>query len=728
MHDAIVIKGVAPAKPNVVSDGGLKHAGRGFAYGTFGTWEPGREWAQITPEELSFARPVWDGFLSRPYGILLAGIIPGVFNSSTRAELAGLISALAKPIALHIALDNKSVADRACAITEGIYLHRKPWRLLSDGDLWCIVAKLINARGPDATRISWTKGHAGWQWIASQTDNATTVANGQADFAASKGAAALGFDSEVVALDYHARKMKAYESLVARLQVHAAKLIMYDKQRREEDGIVNEGKNQPVRIADIPDQPSRCCFTEGAPLAFMSLPPECAIHDISTSNSMFNDTSSLHVFWSATRWRCDPQARPTTWLELFALFRLWGGGPRDPDPHLPRPPLMPSIKAFTKASKALFKIIAEGGALEMLRPAKGKAFHLAQYGMEVHLPAVRAELCLEAGVATTIHNMLSRIRLIKQGEHKGKLKASAAPLPKKEPWFDMLAPGPTPLNNILNSRRDNLHNNIMIRGERGDHRELKPQFFYLSCPSCSNARDCAHVKLFTTTARGLTCSKCKKSTSSTRWCCEHGTPWTRCPVHRETGFRCGARSLSTFKGSKSGLRQASLKALKGRQAKLSRLGSLGEPKSLLVFSRNSVGSHSNKGTLVHRKIGKRRGKRPTPKREGGGGRLGMPNNKVLANEYPESPNSLGVGIDEHVHDYSHIISTSRHWQAHMGQGQPEGDTTSHKYHNAGSEIGTALNPAKKARLSKPFSTHASRCRGNCPAVWTIESYCEACHG
>ena len=93
---------------------------------------------------------------------------------------------------MHIALDNKSVVDRACAIAEGTYLHRKPWRLLSDGDLWSIVAQLIAARGPDTTRISWTKGHAGWQWIANQTDNATTVANGQADFAASKGAAALG--------------------------------------------------------------------------------------------------------------------------------------------------------------------------------------------------------------------------------------------------------------------------------------------------------------------------------------------------------------------------------------------------------------------------------------------------------------------------------------------------------------------------------------------------------
>jgi hypothetical protein len=240
-----VIAGSAPVKPNVVTDGGLKHAGKGLAFGTFGTWEPGREWVQITPEELSFARPIWEGYMQRPSGILLAGIIPGVFNSSTRAELAGLISALAKPVALHIALDNASVANRARAIAEGSYTHRKPWRLRPDGDLWAIVANLIQARGPKTTRVSWTKGHAGWHWIAMQSDNATTVANGQADLAAGKGEAVTGAGGEGTALDYHARKIKAYEGLVARLQVHAAQLIGEDKRRRADMGIANEGSDSP---------------------------------------------------------------------------------------------------------------------------------------------------------------------------------------------------------------------------------------------------------------------------------------------------------------------------------------------------------------------------------------------------------------------------------------------------------------------------------------------------
>ena len=116
-----LISGTAPAKPNVASDGGLKHSGRGYAYGTFGTWEPGREWPMLTPEELAFARPVTFYCVPRPSGIMLAGIVPGVYNSSSRAELGGVISGLAKPVPVHIALDNKAVADRASAIVTGTF-------------------------------------------------------------------------------------------------------------------------------------------------------------------------------------------------------------------------------------------------------------------------------------------------------------------------------------------------------------------------------------------------------------------------------------------------------------------------------------------------------------------------------------------------------------------------------------------------------------------------------
>ena len=36
----------------------------------------------------------------------------------------------------------------------------------------------------------------------------------------------------------------------------------------------------------------------------------------------------LHLFLKGLRWKLENQARLTTWLEIFAVFRLLGGGGR----------------------------------------------------------------------------------------------------------------------------------------------------------------------------------------------------------------------------------------------------------------------------------------------------------------------------------------------------------------------------------------------------------------
>jgi hypothetical protein len=497
---------------------------------------------------------------------------------------------------------------------------------------------------------------------------------------------------------------------------------------------MNEGKQQAHRIIGVPIQRPRPGFTEGFPLTLNSLPPACAIHDISDSTtSILTNMTSIHMFWASLRWKVDHQARPTTWLELFALFRIMGGGPRETDPHLPRLPFMPSIKAFIKASKALFKIVAEGEALELLRAAKGKAFLLDSYGLEVHLTAVRAEICLDDGLASRLHSMLSSIRLIKQGTHKGSLKASAAPLPKKEPWADILASAPAPIVTMMNNRKTRRLDNISMRGERGDYREQRPQSFILVCPTCATPRDCVNVRLFTTIARGLTCNNCKKSTSSTRWCCSHGASWTSCPIHREAGFRCGSHSQAPNKASFQGNRWTrslkTSKASRSRQGILSKIGSLGEPKRLPSSCVNSVRSTTRKKTLVFKKTIKRQGSPPQQRESGWRGPDALHDfQNPIKNEHTRNHN------EQHRDRVSYYVhSTSKYWLAHSTSEQPEGSTTSIKtndkcIHKAGSDVEKPLMPAKRAKLSEGSFKQASACRGNCPRVWTIESYCELCHG
>ena len=97
---------------------------------------------------------------SNPVGIALFNVIAMPKCSSTRAELAGLIQALANDRPVHVALDNQSVVDRARAILSKDFKPCRPWELTKDGDLWAIYQMLLSQRTVDNTTISKVKGHA----------------------------------------------------------------------------------------------------------------------------------------------------------------------------------------------------------------------------------------------------------------------------------------------------------------------------------------------------------------------------------------------------------------------------------------------------------------------------------------------------------------------------------------------------------------------------------------
>ena len=613
----------------------------------------------------------------------------------------------------------------------GTWFSKKPWRLIPDGDLWEVFERVIKSRGADSTAISWTKGHASWQWIKDHVTNAESIANGQADYAAGAGVRALGMEETQLVLDFHANKLRAYEVLVGRMQMHAAQLLHHDRELRREREVADEGRRQAASFIDMPSPPTRVDFTDGVSLDLLPLPPSTAPHIKTDSQEAITDPQHLHVFWSSLRWTCDSGSRHTTWLELFALYRLKGAGPRIVDPHSPRLPLTAALKAFIKASKAMLSISATGSALALLRHSKAKLFHLATYGVMRHCSAVAAELCLEEGVASTIHSMLTTIRRVKQGANKGKLICTASPLPKQEPWYTILTSAPSPLEAIMTTKRARLLDSIDSRGERGDQRELRPISFMINCPHCGVSKDCAKVRLFSTVARSVSCTSCLRNTSSTRWLCSHGAPWTSCLVHREAGFRCGSQSLHIKKRSHDQHRFAkATKAKQRKQARLHKLGILGEPKCPSMSVDNSVGSSTFQGTLVRKNKVKRRGKFPSPKRDSSMSRPGKLHN--IENPHTKLDDCK---VEHGKHDYSHIMSTSSIWQAHVFKGQPGGSTSSdrnscchHSTQQTGSGGLAPLNIAKRARLSSASSSRRAVCRGNCPTRWTIESYCEVCHG
>ena len=437
---------------------------------------------------------------------------------------------------------------------------------MTDGDLWQTFADAITLRGAHSVKLSWTKGHSSWQRVAASVANpenayalSNVVGNSIADAAADRGHEAVGIEDVQRVLDFHATKLKAFAKLIERLQKYAAALLLHDRECHREAGIGTKSKNL-VTLLHAPPVTARRSFYDGVSLSLHPLPPD-----------MTESHRGLHIFWDCTRWDFSSEtSRPTTWIELFALYRLWGGGDQEEDPHARKPRFAALIKSFVQQSKHLLRTCGNGGSELLTSAYRGKTCLLEAYGICMHAPAIKAEICLNQESGDKVHNMLLCIRAVKQGPESGKLKASAAPLPRLEPWRALITHSSQPIPLILNNRRLREHDNIQGRGENGSGRDLKPEVVNLICPHCRKQQNCAKNKLFTTVAVSLSCRNCKTNTTSTQWRCTHGLKWQSCKTHREAGMRCGShRTQGTPK------RPDPLKAAARLFQKAKKLGPLG---------------------------------------------------------------------------------------------------------------------------------------------------------
>ena len=219
-----------PSEPNVWGDGSKVRANSGhFSTSSFGMWEPMRIASSLTPPELEFMEVA-----TLPVGIsngtVTSGVLAGRLGSSTRAELAVGVAALARPFPVHLATDSRAFCDKACAILdEPECWPRRPYALQRDGDLWQLLHERVIARGPNSLRISWQKAHASLDAIyygAVRSDHA--VHNSVADYAASKGDEACGRVGLVQLCSYHAHKQRAYIKLMIDINMLLTRVMQHD--------------------------------------------------------------------------------------------------------------------------------------------------------------------------------------------------------------------------------------------------------------------------------------------------------------------------------------------------------------------------------------------------------------------------------------------------------------------------------------------------------------------
>ena len=79
--------------------------------------------------------------------------VPGPLQTVQRAELWGVILALQASRGVHLGVDNLNVVRH-------VGRNAGPFQVIPDGDLLCLVHRMLMLRGLDTVKVTKVKGHA----------------------------------------------------------------------------------------------------------------------------------------------------------------------------------------------------------------------------------------------------------------------------------------------------------------------------------------------------------------------------------------------------------------------------------------------------------------------------------------------------------------------------------------------------------------------------------------
>jgi ribonuclease HI len=221
-----------PEEPNNFSDGTLKNPQIQFlGFGAFGTWHPGRD---VSKEPLHEFEVRFGTCSIEGKGVAVCGPMQGQRGSSTRGELGAGIMGLYAPRAIHQASDSMAYVRKANEILDGRFHRRrkaKPWQLQKDGDLWEHFEKAVAAKGRNAIRISWTKGHATSKHVdAGITTAQKKEGNEKADEIADRGCK-LGMQELA---GFWASQRQELKELMLRIQRAILRVLKAEQKERNE--------------------------------------------------------------------------------------------------------------------------------------------------------------------------------------------------------------------------------------------------------------------------------------------------------------------------------------------------------------------------------------------------------------------------------------------------------------------------------------------------------------
>ena len=128
----------------------VSSSGAGFSSGHSDLFWAGRTWGHVDHDDQGYrAVASCRGYYS----------VPGPLQSVQRAELWGVILALQASCGVHLGVDNLNVVRHVSRLLDG-NLGAQPFEVVQDGDLLCLIHRMLQLRGLDTVKVTKVKGHA----------------------------------------------------------------------------------------------------------------------------------------------------------------------------------------------------------------------------------------------------------------------------------------------------------------------------------------------------------------------------------------------------------------------------------------------------------------------------------------------------------------------------------------------------------------------------------------
>ena len=531
-----------PEAPNVYTDGSVLNPLVSYcSIGTAGVVHVDRDLQKLPLNKIEESYGQASVEEHAEYGTLVkVGIcLKGHSLSSTRAELAAVIIGLTVPWGVHYASDSQAMLRKSDRLlTPASKWRARPWSIVRDGDLWELKDKVLQwRRGAQTTKASWVKGHATEAHVVSgKTTSRDACLNDCADRTASS-AHNLHVDLARICEKFTKRHNTYVDRLVELWQMYAGILKQHDQhvnnrveaeQKRIRLRISDKCISLSVRDASIP------VGCDGDSQAMQGLLP--------VSDNVANDQVRMMVWrfvigheWTPTR---VPSVSGTTWVELLWLY-LMGGGRLNcqKDIGVTCVKMCRALKEFRGVVKSLAAIGLTAANREIFSASHARDFPLQKLGIKSYLPSIRGYISVPQAIVEKMNlHITSFAHRLTPGKRKNLAAQDRAELTHVIWNSNKAMQWPA----ICHDDHDWLHADI---SNSLQYKQSEMQTFMLACPTCSFCQDVSRCRLWMGRVWNcLRCQQCGQRSSSSRWHCACGAPWSTCLTHRQQGFACGGES------------------------------------------------------------------------------------------------------------------------------------------------------------------------------------------